>query len=263
MLKTMADEMPGYATARVLLARSYEGLGEWGGALTAWREAMQIVPNSPVILRGLERVARKAASGASSEELPSVSVSTPASAWAEPDEADAPTAPDVRLGVDERDARDHDVDRGDEVDRDHEVDRDLATEPEPEYDPEPEYEREPEYEQDLENVRGLDQGADLDSPEDPEDPGEDPEEDRDLDRLISELESARIVPRPDLDTLPEPELDDDIEDVVSVTLARIYASQGQYQEAARVYDLLAVQQPDDEAAYKAKAEEMRSKASEE
>ncbi|MEX2399883.1 MAG: tetratricopeptide repeat protein, partial [Rhodothermales bacterium] len=77
VLKTMAAEMPGYATARVLLARSYEGLGDWGGALAAWREAMHIVPNSPVILRGLERVARKAASGATAEELPSVTVSTP------------------------------------------------------------------------------------------------------------------------------------------------------------------------------------------
>ena len=83
----------------------------------------------------------------------------------------------------------------------------------------------------------------------------------DLDRLINELESARIVPRPDFESLPTPDLDDDIEDVVSETLARIYASQGQYDEAARVYELLAGQHPEDAKDYLQKATEMRSRAS--
>jgi tetratricopeptide (TPR) repeat protein len=83
----------------------------------------------------------------------------------------------------------------------------------------------------------------------------------DLDRLISELESARIVPRPDFESIPPPELEDDIEDVVSETLARIYASQGQYDEAARVYEILAGQHPRDASGYMQKALEMRSKAS--
>src|SRR5690606_28390607 len=52
--------MPGYATARVLLARAYERLSEWEPALRAWRDAQQIIPNSPVVRRGLERAVRKA-----------------------------------------------------------------------------------------------------------------------------------------------------------------------------------------------------------
>ncbi|MEX2399882.1 MAG: hypothetical protein WD423_03860, partial [Rhodothermales bacterium] len=188
-----------------------------------------------------------AASGATAEELPSVTVSTPATdwaesddatEWAEPDEADVRMASDVHPDVDER------------------ADRDPESAPPLEPDPESEHVQDLADDRDLAEERGVEQDQDISS-------HRDPGEDRDLDRLIAELESARIVPRPDLDTLPEPELDDDIEDVVSVTLARIYASQGQYDEAARVYDLLAVQQSDDEAAYKAKAEEMRSKASEE
>jgi tetratricopeptide (TPR) repeat protein len=190
----MADELPGYATACVLLARAYEGLGEWNAALGSWREALQIVPNSPVIRRGLERAARNAAAHAPGEEpeLPSISVS-------------APSRADVYV-----------------------ADSDPAA------------------------AEGEAPGADRASYPD----------DEDLDRLIAELESARIVPRPDLEDVPEPPLEDDIEDVVSVTLARIYASQGEYDEAARVYELLAVQKPAEEQALRAKAEEMRSKASE-
>lgn len=227
LLEAMADEMPGYATAYVLLARAYEGIGEWKHALGSWREALHIVPNSPVIRRGLERSARKATSRAPVEELPelpSMSVSTPSP---QDEEGAATGGFDVHLtppaaGDDEATEPWRDEAGGDEPEADRaagsEEARGEATEPTP--------------------------------------------EDQDLDRLIAELESARIVPRPDLDSLPEPELDDDIEDVVSVTLARIYASQGQYDEAARVYELLADHQPEKEAAFKAKAAEMRSKASE-
>lgn len=201
LLEDMSREMPGYATARVLLARAYEGLGEWGSALGAWREALQIVPNSPVIRRGLERAARKATSRAPIEELPELpSVSVHPSA-----EVDI-TGPGAEVASPGSETQN--------PDRDEEA---AAPTPRP---------------------------------------------DEDLDRLIAELESAQIVPRPDLDDLPDPELDDDIEDVVSVTLARIYASQGQYDEAARVYELLSVQQPESEEDFREKAAEMRSKASE-
>jgi hypothetical protein len=85
----------------------------------------------------------------------------------------------------------------------------------------------------------------------------------DLDRLINELESARIVPRPDIEEMTASELEDDIEDVVSETLARIYASQGQYDEAARIYELLAGQHPEDSDEFLMKASEMRARASDE
>lgn len=78
----------------------------------------------------------------------------------------------------------------------------------------------------------------------PAPPADDPAPGDDLDRLIEELESARIVPDPDLDDEPATPPEDEIEDIVSETLARIYAAQGQHEEAARVYDELARQHPD-------------------
>lgn len=81
-----------------------------------------------------------------------------------------------------------------------------------------------------------------------------------LDHLIEELESARIVPSLDLNDIPAPDLDDEIEDMVSETLARIYASQKQYEEAARVYEQLAIQQPGESISFLQRAAEMRSLA---
>ena len=84
-------------------------------------------------------------------------------------------------------------------------------------------------------------------------------EGEDLDRLIEDLETARIVPRPDLDDIPEPDLEDDIDDMVSETLARIYSSQEQFGEAARIYEKLAVMDPDRADEMEAKAKAMRAK----
>ncbi|ARA94505.1 hypothetical protein AWN76_015960 [Rhodothermaceae bacterium RA] len=81
----------------------------------------------------------------------------------------------------------------------------------------------------------------------------------DLDRLIEELEQARIVPRPDIDAIPTPDLEDEIDDMVSETLARIYAAQQQFDEAARVYDALARQQPDRAAEFREQAARMRAR----
>ncbi|CAM3348765.1 tetratricopeptide repeat protein [Rhodothermus bifroesti] len=85
-------------------------------------------------------------------------------------------------------------------------------------------------------------------------------DDLDIDRLIAELESARIVPRPDLEDIPPPELEQDVDDLVSETLARIYAAQEQYAEAARVYEKLAQQHPERAESYRQRAAEMRAKA---
>ncbi|WP_231465960.1 hypothetical protein [Rhodothermus marinus] len=85
-------------------------------------------------------------------------------------------------------------------------------------------------------------------------------DDLDLDRLIAELESARIEPRPDLDDIPPPELEDDVDDLVSETLALIYAAQQQFEEAARVYEKLALQHPEKAAHYREQAAKMRAKA---
>ena len=112
---------------------------------------------------------------------------------------------------------------------------------------------------DEEDTDDLDDWQDFeDEPE--ETPAPQGEDFEDLERLISELESARIVPQPELEDLPPPDLDDDIEGMVSETLARIYASQKQYREAARVYEQLATQHPDEEERFTLLAGEMHALA---
>ena len=83
----------------------------------------------------------------------------------------------------------------------------------------------------------------------------------DLDRLIEELESARIVPDPEPEAIPPPDLESEIEDMVSETLAKIYASQNQFEEAARVYEKLAAQQPERATEFLHLATEMRRRTS--
>jgi tetratricopeptide (TPR) repeat protein len=123
---------------------------------------------------------------------------------------------------------------------------------------------------------GLARQPSTPQPDEPETPDEDDAEtDRetdqetddvtgDLDRLIRELESARIEPTPDPDApedeYPDPDLDDDIDDLVSETLARIYAGQEQYREAARIYVKLASQEPSRARHHLQNAAEMREKA---
>ena len=83
-------------------------------------------------------------------------------------------------------------------------------------------------------------------------------EDEELDHLIEELETARIIPKPDHEHIEMPELDDNIEDMVSETLAQIYAGQQQYDQAATMYDKLAALQPDRAEEFEQRATEMRS-----
>jgi tetratricopeptide (TPR) repeat protein len=83
---------------------------------------------------------------------------------------------------------------------------------------------------------------------------------QDLDRLITELETASIVPDPDVPLLPSEALESDIEDVVSETLARIYANQGYFEESAAVYGKLAEQHPERKEEFLERSAEMREKA---
>ncbi len=92
-------------------------------------------------------------------------------------------------------------------------------------------------------------------------PDEAPPDFEDLDRLIEELESARIVPDPEPHAIPPPDLENEIDDMVSETLAKIYASQNQFEEAARVYEKLAARQPERATEFLHLATEMRRKAS--
>ncbi len=83
----------------------------------------------------------------------------------------------------------------------------------------------------------------------------------DLYDLISELESGSCFPeRTDLWSL-ESGSDDDLDGLVTETLARIHAAQGLYQEAAEVYEQLAVLHPDEAFRYQALAAAMGSRVS--
>ena len=83
-------------------------------------------------------------------------------------------------------------------------------------------------------------------------------EDEELDHLIQELETARIVPKPDHESIDPPELEQDIEDMVSETLARILEGQKQYEEAASMFDKLALIHPDRSEEFNTKASELRA-----
>lgn len=82
--------------------------------------------------------------------------------------------------------------------------------------------------------------------------------DDNLDQLIKDLEGARIVPNPDID-FEDVDLDggEDDEGLVSETLARIYAAQQQFIEAAQVYELLAMQHPERAEEFHTRAQEMK------
>jgi len=84
---------------------------------------------------------------------------------------------------------------------------------------------------------------------------------QDLDKLIQELGSASIVPNPDIPMLTDEDLEQDLEDVVSETLARIYANQSYFTEASAVYEKLAEQKPDRAEEYMRMAAEMKQKSS--
>ncbi len=79
----------------------------------------------------------------------------------------------------------------------------------------------------------------------------------DLDKLIQELESAKIVPDPDMSAVVTDAPAEDDLDVASETLARIYENQNYFDEAAQVYDKLARQHPERREAFEAKAASLR------
>ena len=97
------------------------------------------------------------------------------------------------------------------------------------------------------------------SSEEPSFPEDQP--DQELDELIKELEEARIVPDPQVKPVESTRLESDVDDVASETLARIYANQKFYEEAAQVYEKLANQQVDRRDEFLEKAAEVRQQAS--
>ena len=265
LLEHITHVMPIYLTAHVLLARAHEAEQQWQQALESWQRAHFLMPNSPVTKEGIQRVLYKSSfssheappppaesvietvisSDEKSDTLPVAEVPPPpfqegpppaAEPKAEPETADFPFIPEPQV-----------VEATLPEVQDSPPPGALSFEP-PTPPPAPSWDAEKDVTPDAEEIPELS-------------PGSSPQFE-DLDRLIDELESASITPTPDLDSIPAPDLDNDIDDMVSETLARIYASQQQYDEAARVYDLLAIQQPERASEFWQKASEFRTRSGE-
>ena len=256
-LEHKIEELPAHLTAHVLLARTYETKHQWTKALNAWENVHFLMPNSPVGQEGKARVLRRLdrheeAADAAPKDAPASS-SPAASSEAETgsSEAEAPPPPST--------------------DSDRES-PDQAPSAPPPPDDEPPSELQQLRQQAEEEARRGGARPDLAaaasggaSPEEDEAPSpeervDDLEEEDDLDRLIGELQSAEIEPDPDADVeVPTPDLDDDVDDLVSETLARIHEAQNQYRKAAQIYVKLASQEPDRAREHLKKAARMRER----
>lgn len=100
----------------------------------------------------------------------------------------------------------------------------------------------------------------LPSDDEPAPPAGDPTVADELDALISQLEVAdRIRPDPTFNG-PEVSFDNaDVDEMASETLAKIYAAQHQFDEAARIYEKLAARQPENADELLRRAAEMRER----
>ena len=244
-LERKIEELPAHLTAHVLLARAHEAKHQWEQALQCWENVYFLMPNSPVARAGKRRVLRQMDRGEEAEDIEDVAPPTSPS----PDPA---TAPDVSSETEEPEEKEEDEDTPT-----------TATEAVSELE---KLRQQAEDEArrggaragltDAPNSPAADAVAE--TPEDRIDEIED--EDDDLDRLIDELESARIEPSPDVDDVPAPDLENDVDDLVSETLARIHEAQDQYRKAAQIYVKLASQEPDQAREYLEKAAEMRQQA---
>jgi hypothetical protein len=270
-LERKVEELPAHLTAHVLLARALEAKHEWQEALSCWENVRFLMPNSPVGRAGKARVLRRLNRPEEADE-----VSATADAGAS-DEAAAPDEAAPNVDAPDEDASDEDAPAAPPPAED---DATAATEEEPDDAPTTATEAVSELEQlrrqAEEEARrggarpGLAGAADEapagdaaapSSPDTPEERVETLEDDEDdLDRLIDELESARIEPDPDVEAVPEPDLENDVDDLVSETLARIHEAQDQYRKAAQIYLKLASQEPDQARTYLQKASEMREQA---
>lgn len=252
-LERKVEELPAHLTAHVLLARAYEANHQWSKALTSWENVRFLMPNSPVGRKGKARTLRRL-----NREADAADDTSPNGAAASPE--DEPSGgPDPAP----------DADAGDASDADAAPDPDVEAEDAPDSDPPDELaqlRQQAEAEARSGGARpGLADNASSPAPDDeepaPEEHVDQLEDEDDLDHLIEKLESARIEPTPDAEAeVPPPDLDDEVDDLVSETLARIHENQDQYRKAARIYVRLASQEPDRAREYLEQAARMRQKA---
>ncbi len=239
LLEQTVEEVPTHLPAHVILARAYEAKGQWNRALQAWEQAHFLLPNSPVAQQGKRRVLQRIQeTEASIETQASSSPTRSGSKHTTDSTADSASKPPPDpVGIDESEGPSNLEELRQQTEEESKQGRrqselDTANSP-------------------------SDRSA---TPEDQVEQFQDAAPDSDLDQLIDELESAHIEPEPEMEEVSTPDLDDDADDLVSETLARIHAAQEQYGEAARIYRQLATQEPDRSQEFLERAAEMREKA---
>jgi len=253
MLEEKIAALPAHVGAHVLLAHAYETQERWKDALQSWAEARFLMPNSPIAEAGTQRVLRRL----EKDDENSFAFAFPPSL-----KTQAPSDADP---VDDPEASGETTNKQDDQASGLAQLRRQA-------------EREARKGGARPNLSDVPSSSDLpstpdESPPTPEEQVEELEDEGgtdDLDHLINELQSARIEPEPDAETeAPPPDSaveedfeNDDTTDIVSETLARIHEGQGDYQEAARIYETLADQEPERAEEFQEKADEMREKADE-
>ena len=55
-LTAWAQQMPAHAAVHAVLARAYEAVEQWDEAQAAWQRTRFLMPNSPAVIEGLERI---------------------------------------------------------------------------------------------------------------------------------------------------------------------------------------------------------------
>ena len=248
-LEAKIEELPAHLTAHVLLARTYETKHQWTEALKAWENVHFLMPNSPVGQEGKARVLHRLNRPEEADDA------APSS-----DEGPLPSPPASHSAPDEPEAASIDSESPEREMPDSSTSEDSPSDLQQLRQQAEEEARRGGARSNLAAASSVGSSEDgpPPSPEERVDQLEDDE--NDLDRLIDKLQSAEIEPDPDAETAPPPELEDDIDDLVSETLARIHEAQDQYEKAAQIYVKLASQEPDRTREHLEKAVEMRKQA---
>lgn len=233
-LEAFARSQPAWITPVAALARAAESIGDWESAFELWTQARRIAPQAEAVNEGVKRSALRMA-------LPKRDAVVPAD--------NAPSEqPTDSAGTAEESHASAEATTESSVDLSSETKPVSATSsnekaPRPLVDP---------IDFDITDLAppsaalsSSDSSGTLDE----------------LDNLINRLEGARIVPKEDAD-VPAPKLENDVDDMVSETLATIYLNQQQFGEAARVFDRLAEIHPERAEELKAKAADARQKQAE-
>ena len=284
-LAALVASAPTYAAAHVLRATALEAAGFADEAIVSWGRAAALVPRSPLVHRERARLLATRLDEEPPPDLPPA-VPDPAHQPAEETAAeetaaeDDPETPQRAPSASADEPAVHTGPAPRDVPADAPAPTDWASEPTAQdssiLSPEAAAER-PESRPSEPSQAGAEAGwgvvdevrvptpppgvyaePDVIAPEAGAPPP--PADADDLDALITQLEHApRIRPDPDYQG-PEVPLDaGDVDDMASETLAKIYAAQHQYVEAALVYERMAARQPDQADSLLERAAELRQR----